>query len=115
MQTISICFFLQAIVETLLIQFFFELDLFGRCEICIYNAKKTKCIPLGAAAHNSALLEEFKRKYGQNFIPPDAKFSALRITDLISLITSVYEEKLSKISIPIRSWKKRNLTVLGKV
>ena len=111
--------FLSASKETI-DAVFYELKQFGQCAGCMYNAKKTKCIPLGATAHNTALLEEVKRTYGQNFIPPDSKFSALGInfcasTDLKRLVMTVYEQKLSRISMLIRSWNKRHLTVFGKV
>jgi hypothetical protein len=97
-----------------------ELNRFGRCAGCVYNVNKTKCIPLGATAQNTALLEELKRTYGHNFIPPDTQFSALGIkfntsANLKNLVDSVYQDKLSKIAGLIESWNQQFLTIFGKV
>ena len=78
-----------------------ELNRFGRCAGCVYNVNKTKCIPLGATAQNTALLEELKRTYGHNFIPPDTQFSALGIkfntsANLKNLVDSVYQKNSIK-------------------
>ena len=97
---------------------FDELEAFGSTSGCKANVSKTKCIPLGRAKHNRDLLQNLLNIYGNDFTTDSftalgIQFSnSLSITDIVNLN---YNAKIKKAMSWIDSWKKRDLTIYGKV
>ena len=95
-----------------------ELELFGSTSGCKPNLSKTHCIPLGAARHNSVLLDNLTTRYGPTFLVNT--FSALGITfsnhqSLAEIGNSNYNAKIAKARAWTDMWSKRDLTIYGKV
>ena len=97
---------------------FDELDSFGATSGCKANVSKTRCIPLGGAKHNQDLLQNLRSNYGSDFTTDSftalgIQFSnSLSITDIVNMN---YNAKIKKAMSWIESWKRRDLTIYGKV
>ena len=94
-----------------------ELVNFGRYSGCRANIDKTKCIPLGATKYDTELLQDLTNSHGANFIANS--FTALGINfDNTSSVKEIceqnYANKLKKADSWVKTWSKRNLTIIGK-
>ena len=97
-----------------------ELVSFGRHSGCKPNIDKTKCIPLGAARSDADLLQYLNNRYGihdVNFIIHS--FTALGITfnnwsSASEICELNYNKKLEKAKDLVKTWSKRQLTIIGK-
>ena len=94
-----------------------ELIDFGRYSGCKPNINKTSCIPLGAANNDTELLNQLKQDHGDNFISQTftalgIKFdNSLSVNDMCEIN---YKHKLDKATAHVKTWNKRNLTLMGK-
>ena len=94
-----------------------ELMSFGRYSGCKPNINKTKCIPLGATKRDVDFLRELTDNHGENFT--DNTFTALGITfnnfsSPRDICHQNYNSKLEKATTMVKTWSKRNLTLIGK-
>ncbi len=94
-----------------------ELTVFGQYSGCKPNIDKTICIPLGAAKADNRLTDELKERYGRDFISDS--FTALGITfnnhsSINEICNLNYNSKIAKAQSRIKSWSKRDLSLIGK-
>lgn len=97
-----------------------ELNDFGLYSGCKPNLNKTKCIPLGSTRNDTVFLSYLNDTYSSDEEPFVVhSFTALGInfdnhSSIRDICSRNYLEKLEKASAAVKSWSKRDLTLLGK-
>ena len=97
---------------------FEELDKFAKNSGCSANVSKTHCIPLGKTKSNIDLLSVIREEYGNNFLTDSFTALGLVFSNSLTLNEIVeinYEKKMKAAAGWIESWRRRDLTIYGKV
>ena len=97
---------------------FSDLENFGVHSGCKANVSKTRCIPLGKTRSDTDLLSSLKHKFGNAFVTDEFTALGIYFTNSLSLkqITDInYERKMKTATGWVESWKRRDLSLYGKV
>ena len=109
--------FLKASI-TCVTALFSVLERFGTHSGCKANVSKTRCIPLGKTRNDTALISSLKHKFGNEFVTDEFTALGIYFTNSLTLkhITDInYERKIKTAIGWVESWKRRDLSIYGKV